>query len=79
MLTKGWSADGVLERNQFPDVDQLSVDVRGIHALLTQLRISKASGPDGSFDRVLGVLAVHLAPVFVAVFQQSLDANAMAV
>ena len=79
MFTKGDFIEDIpaLEGNPFPDIARLSVDVRGTHKLLTQLKVNKASGPDGLPNRVLRELVDHLAPVLAAIFQQSLDTNAI--
>ena len=55
--------------NPFPNIPELSVDVRGTHKLLTQLKTNKASGPDGLPNRVLRELADQLAPVLTAIFK----------
>ena len=63
--------------NPSPNIPELSVDVRGTHKLLTQLKINKASGPDGLPNRVLRELADQLAPVLAAIFQQSLVTHSL--
>ena len=46
VFTKGDSIEDIpaLEGNPFPDITRLSVDVRGTHTLLTQLKVNKTSG-----------------------------------
>jgi hypothetical protein len=77
VFTKGDNTTNIpaLEGDQYPDIPRLSIDVHGMHKLLTQLKVSKASGPDGLPNRVLKELANQLAPVLTILFQQSIETN----
>jgi len=79
VFTKGDNTTNIpaLEGDQYPDIPRLSIDVHGMHKLLTQLKVSKASGPDGLPNRVLKELANQLAPVLTILFQQSIEINTL--
>ena len=54
-------------------MNDIVVSAVGITKLLKGLNPSKALGPDELHPRVLKVLASELGPVFVHLFQQSID------
>ena len=56
-------------------MDDSVVSNEGITELLIGLNPSKALGPDELHPRVLKELATELGPVFVHLFQMSLDTN----
>ena len=57
----------------YPTIDPLVINPKGVEKLLSQLNPSKASGPDQIPCRILKGLSEELAPVFCALFMQSLD------
>ena len=57
----------------YPTIDQLVINPKGVEKLLFQLNPFKASGPDQIPCRILKGLSGELAPVFCALFKQSLD------
>ena len=57
----------------YPTIDPLVINTKGVEKLLSQLNPSKASGPDQIPCRILKGLSEELAPVFCALFKQSLD------
>ena len=56
----------------YPPISELSIEINGVVKLLSKLNPSKASGPDNIPCRILKELAVEIAPVLTAIFQQSL-------
>ena len=56
-----------------PFMDNIVVSKDGVTKLLKGLNPSKALGPDELHPRVLKELATELGPVFVHLFQQSID------
>ena len=57
----------------YPTIDPLVINPKGVDKLLSQLNPSKASGPDQIPCRILKGLSGELTPVFCALFKQSLD------
>ena len=57
----------------YPTIDPLVINPKGVEKLLSQLNPSKAPGPDQIPWRILKGLCEELAPVFCALFKQSLD------
>ena len=58
-----------------PFVEDVVVIKDGVTKLLKGLNPSKALGPDGLHPRVLKELATELGPIFVHLFQQSIDSG----
>ena len=57
----------------YPTIDPLVINPKGVEKLLSQLNPSKTLGPDQIPCRILKGLSEELAPVFCALFKQSLD------
>ena len=57
----------------YPTIDPIVINPKGVEKLLSQLNPSKASGPDQIPCRILKGLSEELAPVVCALFNQSLD------
>ena len=57
----------------YPTINPLVINPKGVGKLLSQLNLSKASGPDQIPCRILKGLSEEVAPVFCALFKQSLD------
>ena len=53
-----------------PDI---SISFKGIHKLLSELKIHKASGPDSISPRLLEEVADIIAPALTRIYQTSLD------
>ena len=60
-------------KNVSTTMDKIIVTENGVAKLLKNLKIHKASGPDGLSTRLLKELANELAPIFTALFQTSLS------
>ena len=56
-------------------ISNIFISEGGILKLLKGLDISKASGPDQIPNKVLRELAIHLAPVLISLFNQSLSSE----
>ena len=71
-----WSTPNVVNhefRDQgAPDIADLSISVKGVHKLLSNLKPFKATGPDGLPPFILKELAYELAPPFTLLFEASL-------
>ena len=61
----------------YPTTDPLIINQNGVEKLLSGLNPSKAAGPDQIPCRILKELSVELAPVFTALFRQSLNTGAL--
>ena len=61
----------------YPTIDPLIINQNGVEKLLSGLNPSKAAGPDQIPCRILKELSVELAPIFAALFRQSLDTGAL--
>ena len=62
----------ILPDTPFPNISNLLISEGGILKLLKGLDISKASGSDQIPNKILRELAIHLAPVLISLFNQSL-------
>ena len=56
----------------YPPIDSLCIEERGVQQLLAGLNVSKASGPDQISCRVLKELASELASILTCIFRQSI-------
>ena len=61
-----------LEGPRFPSIDSLSIQVEGVQKLLSNLNVTKASGPDNISCKILCELSTELTPVLCNIFQQSI-------
>ena len=61
----------------YPTIDPLIINQNGVEKLLSGLNPSKAAGPDQIPCRILKELCVDLAPIFTALFRQSLNTGAL--
>ena len=61
----------------YPTIDPLIINQNGVEKLLSGLNPSKAAGPDQIPCRILKELSVELAPIFAALFRQSLNTGAL--
>ena len=66
----------LLDRSS-PFMEDIVVTKEGVTKLLKGLNPSKALGPDELHPRVLKELATELGPIFVHLFQQSIDSGEM--
>ena len=57
----------------YSDMNNITVSACGVHKLLSNLKIHKATGPDNIPARLLKELAAELTPVFTLFYQTSLD------
>ena len=55
------------------NIRQIIIDQKGLEKLLTNINLSKASGPDNIPNRILKECAIHLAPILKTILQYSLD------
>ena len=61
----------------YPTIDPLIINQNGVKKLLSGLNPSKAAGPDQIPCRILKELSVELAPIFTALFRQSLNTGTL--
>ena len=61
-----------LEGPRFPSIDSLPIRVEGVQKLLSNLNVTKASGPDNISCKILYELSTELAPMLCKIFQQSI-------
>ena len=59
--------------NIYPEMSPITVTIKGVHNLLTNINPNKATGPDGIPGRVLKELADYFAPIYTILFQASLN------
>ena len=57
----------------YPSIDSLCIEEKGVLKLLAGLNVSKASSPDQISCRVLKELASELAPILTCIFRQSIE------
>ena len=57
----------------FPSILDIDITTQGVRKLLQNLKINKASGPDGIPNRILKETAQQIAPALTAIFQYSLN------
>jgi hypothetical protein len=55
------------------NIRPIIIDQKGLEKLLTNINLSKASGPDNIPNRILKECAIHLAPILKTILQYSLD------
>jgi len=58
----------------YPDITDLGVSTEGVEKLLSNLNVSKASGPDLIPCLLFKGLAAEIAPILAEIFRQSLYA-----
>ena len=58
---------------KYPSIPELKIHTKGIHKLLSDLDVNKASGCDNIPNRILRECAEELAPAIASIFQQSID------
>ena len=61
----------------YPSIDKIVINEKGVFNLLNGLNVSKASGPDQILCKVLKELACELAPILTCVFRQSLNTGSL--
>ena len=69
------------EESSLPDLGQsstplmpdISISFKGVHKLLSELKIHKAVGPDSISPRLLREVADIIAPALTRIYQASLD------
>ena len=66
-----------LRESTFPSMPQINISEKGVHKLLTDLKIHKAAGPDSIPPRLLKELADVISPALARIFQTSLDAGSV--
>ena len=62
-----------IEKQSFPSMPEIQVNVAGVEKLLGELKIHKATGPDGVPSRILQECAHEIAPALSIIFQLSLS------
>ena len=78
VFTKKDSSDvPFLDGYPFPDISPIGVTNDGVSALLSNLKVHKASGPDGIPASLLKNLAKTLAPPLTMIFRASLSQSAI--
>ena len=66
-----------LDGHSFPDISSIDVTIAGVTALLSNLKIHKASGPDKISASLLKNLATTLAPALTLIFKASLSQSSL--
>ena len=66
-----------LDDYSFPDISPISITNAGVLALLSNLKIHKASGPDKIPASLLKNLATSLAPALTMIFKASLSQSSL--
>ena len=68
-----------LDGYSFPDISPITIDITnaGVLALLSNLKIHKASGPDKILASLLKNLATSLAPALTMIFKASLSQSSL--
>ena len=61
----------------FPTIEELCIEEKGVQKLLQELNPSKAGGPDEIPSRFLKYLASELAPSITQLFRQSIDGGVL--
>ena len=59
--------------SSYPVMDDIVISTNGIDALLSNLNIYKATGPDGISARIIKVMHDKIAPILKAIFDCSFD------
>ena len=76
-FASSFSASGdkevLINLNKMEEIGNITVDEIGIHSLLKNLKINKATGPDDLPARLLKELSNELSPILVVLFQASLN------
>ena len=75
VFTKSEYSQVPLLDRSVPFMEDIVVTKEGVTKLLKGLNPSKALGPDELHPRVLKELATELGPIFVHLFQQSIDSG----
>ncbi|CAC5405349.1 unnamed protein product [Mytilus coruscus] len=62
-----------MKTNPYPHMENITIWENGIHKLLSNLNIHKASGPDEISTRLLKSIAPEISPILTTFFQASVD------
>ncbi len=60
---------------RFPPIQHLTITVKGVEKLLSNIKVNKASGPDNIPCRILQELSTELDAMLTVIFQQSLSSG----
>ena len=61
------------QQTRLPDIQEILVSSEGVHKLLSNINVNKATGPDGIPGRILKICAMEYADIYRLLFQASLD------
>ena len=59
----------------YPNIENIKVNEKGVLTLLTKLNTNKASGPDGISNKFLKACASEISPLITQIFQDSLNSH----
>jgi hypothetical protein len=76
VFTRNNSETPVLKRNRH-QLGDITITTQGVHTLLSDIKTSKAPGPDAIPNRVLNECATELAPVITDMFQHSIKTGTL--
>ena len=62
-----------LGQSSTPSMPDISISFKGVHKLLSELKIHKTAGPDSISPRLLRKVADSIAPARIRIYQASLD------
>ena len=61
----------------YPSIENITINVKGVENLLSSLKVNKASGPDNIPNMILKTCSKELSPALTNIFQQSLDTGTL--
>jgi len=64
-----------LGRSPHPSLPTITVSVKGVQKMLSNLNPNKASGPDSIPTRLLREMSLEIAPVLTSIFQSSIESG----
>ena len=62
-----------MDASPFPEISPITISIKGVANLLSNLKLHKASGPDNIPVFFLKETANEIAPILAQIFQSSLD------
>ena len=75
VFNKNEQTDTIPDKGQspFPDMPPIRIGLQGVYKILSNLKIHKATGPDGISCRILKEMATEVAPMLQLFFQASIN------
>ena len=64
-----------LKEKQFPSIENIQIDEKGVLNLLKGINVNKAAGPDNIPNKILKLCAEEIAPLLTNIFQSSLTSS----